>query len=70
MEIFKVFEYCPKCKVKLERKSNEFIKCKNCDFEYYINSVTAVTAILTNNKNEILLIKRAKNPAKCPISII
>jgi len=59
----KVFKYCPRC------GSNQFpatgirsFKCKNCSFNYYINSSAAVAVLLFNEKGEILLTRRAIEP--------
>jgi NAD+ diphosphatase len=40
------------------------LRCSGCGFEYYHNAATAVAGIITNNKGEILLVKRAKEPGK------
>ena len=60
-----VFKFCPRC------GSENFIfnaprafKCADCGFQYYINSAAAVAALITNEKNELLLTVRAFEPDK------
>lgn len=60
-----VLKYCPSC------GSNQFIfdasrsfACDTCGFHLYINSASAVAAIIENEKGEILLTIRAFEPAK------
>ncbi|WP_321334361.1 NUDIX domain-containing protein [uncultured Bacteroides sp.] len=59
------FEYCPKC------GSSQFIinnekskKCIHCGFVYYFNPSSATVAFILNEKEELLVCKRAKEPAK------
>ena len=65
MHPLKAFKYCPKC------GSNHFVEndtksklCKNCHFTYYFNSSAAVAAFIFNKKGELLVARRAKDPAK------
>ncbi len=62
---FSLFKFCPKC------GSNEFYinneqskKCDSCGFVYYFNSAASIVAIIENSKNEVLVARRAKDPAK------
>ncbi|KAA6333082.1 NADH pyrophosphatase [termite gut metagenome] len=59
------FNYCPKC------GSNRFVianekakKCDDCGFVYYFNPSSATVAFILNDKNELLVCRRAKEPAK------
>ncbi|MFA6171231.1 MAG: NUDIX domain-containing protein [Patescibacteria group bacterium] len=56
-----MFIYCPKCKNKLKTEKNQHW-CSECGFKYYRNPSPAVGVILVNSKNQIYLIKRAKDP--------
>lgn len=59
------FRYCPKCGSHRFVEHNEKAKkCAHCDFTYYFNSSAAVVAVIENNKGELLVARRAKNPAK------
>lgn len=60
-----LFSYCPKC------GSNDFAendfkskRCGNCGFVYYFNPLAATVGIITNSRGEILVARRAKEPAK------
>lgn len=60
-----LFKFCPKC------GSHEFVvnndkskRCKQCSFTYYFNPSAAAVAIIENDKGEILVARRANEPAK------
>lgn len=60
-----LFNFCPKC------GSNAFVendfkskRCEDCGFIYYFNPLAATVAIITNDKGEILVATRSKEPAK------
>jgi ADP-ribose pyrophosphatase YjhB (NUDIX family) len=59
------FRYCPVC------GSSNFIAmqdnaktCKDCGFNYYINPSAAVAAFIINKEGELLVGRRASDPAK------
>ena len=59
------FEYCPKCGAKAFVEHNEKAKqCTACKFVYYFNPSSAVACFIRNPKGELLLVRRAKEPAK------
>lgn len=59
------FKYCPKCGSSDFNEYNEKSKrCSQCGFIYYFNSSAAVVAVIENNTGEILVARRAKDPAK------
>lgn len=59
------FHYCPKCGSDSFHDNNEKSKkCAACGFVYYFNSSAAVVAVIENEKGEILVAHRAKEPAK------
>lgn len=59
------FCFCPKCGSNNFVENNEKSKkCDDCGFVYYFNSSAAVAAIIENEKGEILVARRAKEPAK------
>ena len=64
-ENIELFKHCPKCGApELQLATNKFFKCSACDFGFYFNTATAVGAIITNDKGELLVTIRAKEPAK------
>lgn len=60
-----LFRFCPRCGSK-DFVENDFKSkhCKDCGFTYYFNPLAATVAIITNNKGEILVATRSKEPAK------
>ena len=59
------FKYCPKCgSSDFKEHNNKSKSCSDCGFIYYFNSSAAVVAVIENNKGEILVARRAKDPAK------
>ena len=60
-----LFKFCPKCgSNKFNVNNNESKKCDNCGFTYYFNSSAAIVAVIHNPKGEVLVARRAKDPAK------
>lgn len=59
------FRYCPKCSSSHFQIVNEKAKkCAECGFTYYFNPSSATVCLITNDKNELLVARRAKEPAK------
>lgn len=59
------FEYCPKCGANTFVERNEKAKqCTSCGFVYYFNPSSAVACFIRNAAGEVLLVRRAKDPAK------
>lgn len=60
-----LFKYCPKCgSSHFEEHNFKSKKCADCGFVYYFNSSAATVAFILNSKNELLVCRRAKDPAK------
>lgn len=60
-----LFKYCPKCgSSHFEEHDVKSKKCKDCGFVYYFNPSAATVAFILNEKDELLVCKRAKEPAK------
>lgn len=59
------FQYCPVCGqhafVAINEKASQ---CETCGFVYYFNPSSAVACFLRNQQDELLLVRRAYNPAK------
>lgn len=59
------FGYCPHCGAKGFRADGPRSKhCGACGFTYYFNPAASVAAIITNEKGELLLTRRAFDPMK------
>ncbi|MBF0252891.1 MAG: NUDIX hydrolase [Candidatus Omnitrophica bacterium] len=61
------YKYCPVCGSELNKKEidgRERSYCKTCSWVHYKNPLPATAALVVNDRDEILLIKRKKEPYK------
>ena len=59
------FTYCPECGAHAFTARNEKAsQCNHCGFVYYFNPSAAVACFIRNHAGELLLVRRAKEPAK------
>jgi len=59
------FLYCPVCGSEHFIENNfKSKKCEHCGFVYYFNSSAATAIFITNREGELLVARRAKEPAK------
>jgi NAD+ diphosphatase len=59
----KIFRFCPRCgSARFEVSGNRSLKCADCGFHLYINSATAVAALIFNRKGKLLVTRRAIEP--------
>ncbi|MDD4922358.1 MAG: NUDIX domain-containing protein [Bacteroidales bacterium] len=59
------FRFCPACGSSHWEINNEKSKhCTNCGFVYYANASAAVAALIRNENGDLLVCRRAKDPAK------
>ena len=59
------FRYCPVCGSEHFVENNfKSKKCEQCGFVYYFNSSAATAIFITNKAGELLVVLRAKEPAK------
>ncbi len=60
-----VFKHCLRCGSDAVRYAeNDSLHCEVCDFCYFVNSAAAVAVLITNERGELLLTRRALNPGK------
>ena len=60
-----VFRYCPVCgSTHFEVNNFKSKKCRDCGFTYYANPCSATAAFIVNERQEMLVVRRAKEPAK------
>lgn len=65
MHFSTLFTHCPVCGSPQFILNNEKSKrCESCGFVFYVNASAAVAAFILNEKGELLVCKRAKEPAK------
>ena len=59
------FAYCPGCgSPRFEANNYKSKKCAACGFTYYANPCSATAAFIVNDHDEMLVVRRAKAPAK------
>lgn len=59
------FRYCPKCgSDRFVEHNGKSKHCDACGFTYYFNPSAATVAFILNERNELLVARRAKEPAK------
>lgn len=59
------FKFCPICGSSQFEENNPISKiCHHCGFVYYSNPRAATVAFIRNEKGDLLVAKRAKEPAK------
>ena len=60
-----LFTYCPRCGAKAFSPYDERSKrCQACGFTYYHNASAATVAVIVNANRELLVVRRAYEPAK------
>ena len=59
------FQYCPVCgSAHFEINNFKSKKCKDCGFSYYLNASSATVALIINDKDELLVVRRKNEPGK------
>ena len=59
------FKYCPKCgSPRFEVHNGKSKHCAECGFTYYFNPSSATVALILNERDELLVCRRGKEPAK------
>jgi NADH pyrophosphatase NudC (nudix superfamily) len=58
------FKFCPRCAAPghFNSERNSFV-CAGCGFQFFLNSAAAVTALLFNEKGELLIARRGIEPS-------
>ena len=60
-----IFRHCPVCgKEGFAINNVKSKRCAGCGFVLYFNAISATVAVIMNEKDEILVARRAKEPAK------
>ena len=59
------FVFCPVCgSSRFEVNNFKSKHCQDCGFTYYANPCSATAAFIVNDQEEMLVVRRAKEPAK------
>ena len=59
------FNYCPVCGSEhFEVHNFKSKQCRDCGFTYYANPCSATAAFIINDRQEMLVVRRGKEPAK------
>ena len=65
MHVLDKFQYCPICgSPHFEINNIKSKKCKDCGFSYYLNASSATVALIVNEKDELLVVRRKNDPGK------
>ncbi|CAN5144040.1 NUDIX domain-containing protein [soil metagenome] len=64
MELAKAYLFCPRCGAKVKQEEEFVLLCPHCRFKNYLSPVPCNAAIIENENDEILLVKRANEPHK------
>jgi NADH pyrophosphatase NudC (nudix superfamily) len=63
--LFEAFTHCPLCgSADYERDASATRHCRACGHRDFNNPITAVAALILDPQNRLLLIRRAKDPAR------
>ena len=71
MHYLDLFRFCPVCGTRrLVENDFKSKRCEECGFVYYFNAAAAVACFVENEKGELLMCRRACNPAKGTLDIV
>ena len=60
-----LFSCCPKCGSKRFVENTEKSKrCEDCGFEYFMNPSASTVAVIVDEMDRLLVVRRSKEPAK------
>ncbi len=64
LPIQNVFRFCPRCGVEHPSPGAIPFRCQACAFSMYFGPVAAVGALIVNDANELLVVRRSRDPGK------
>ena len=57
------YKYCPRCSAKGHFNTDDYsFSCPECGFQFFLNASAAVTALIYNDKGELLMTRRGVEP--------
>lgn len=62
--ISRTFHFCPRCGVENSAESGGPFRCAACDHAHFFGPCSAVAGIIHDDEGQVLLLRRAKEPAK------
>ncbi len=63
--LLQLFSFCPKCGSKSFVEDSEKSKrCEACGFEYFMNPSASTVAVIVDETDRLLVVRRSKEPAK------
>ena len=68
MQPSEIFRFCPRCGAPRPTTENPF-RCGACGFLYYFNPCCAVAGFIRNGSGEVLMLRRAKEPARGRLAV-
>lgn len=58
-----VLRFCPKCgSPQFDIAGERSLKCRSCEFHFYINASAAVAALITDGNGKLMLVTRGVEP--------
>lgn len=58
------WNFCPLCGGRFVAHDSRSRRCEACGFTYYLNASAATAAFILNGRGELLVCRRAKEPAR------
>ena len=58
------FKFCPNCSAENPDAGAIPFKCRECGFAQFFGPVAAVGGLICNDQNQLLLVRRARDPGK------
>lgn len=69
MQFMEQARFCAKCGSEaIEVTARKRLHCNACGFHFYINTASAVAGYLLDGQDRVLLVRRARDPAKGKLS--
>ena len=64
LPVERTFIYCPRCGTQHPDPGKVPFRCGECQFAMFFGPVAAVGALIINDQDQLLLVRRARNPGK------
>lgn len=58
------FQYCPRCGIENASGGSVPFRCPECHYAHFFGPVAAVGGLVVNDADELLLVRRARDPGK------